>query len=484
MPLRPRRLFARAAHHRTRQRGLALPAIALALASTLPAAVAGAGTANQSPTPVFETVRVASATTGHRPIAADALPTTPDVTGFSTDASGGRWFRSDVAGTGSVGVESGGDAVSVRRLSFLGGAGWYLPNGDTGLRWIPVAWSAGATDAALRLDSITTDGALLESLSLTIRADGDAPLATIEPLGVEQGELTLRWSDTDGPGSGIVSRDVRVDEALATATGCGTFAPSGGISLGAGDYDPGVLSLGPPPSGGCLRVSLALTDLVGHATVVTSKPYRVFLPATTSAVAKAKAATWTGRFNLYRPGTFVTQKTFTWCVAASVQMMVNIVRGRVDRTRATQARMIAYAQRWDNGPYGADGGTDVTGWIAALRHYGAGDYRAIGAASPAKALRIAATAMRQTGRPAGILVMEGRHAWILHGFESRTDPRRDRGARINAVRVSGPLYPIQQKAGYDQRPNTRLSVAALTRYFLPTSVGALQGQYVVVIPTH
>jgi hypothetical protein len=31
---------------------------------------------------------------------------------------------------------------------------------------------------------------------------------------------------------------------------------------------------------------------------------------------------------LYRANTFVTQKTFKWCVAASVQMMVNIVRHR------------------------------------------------------------------------------------------------------------------------------------------------------------
>jgi hypothetical protein len=171
-------------------------------------------------------------------------------------------------------------------------------------------------------------------------------------------------------------------------------------------------------------------------------------------------------------------------VAASVQMMVNLVRNHTDRTMATQAEMIAYAQRWDNGPYGEDGGTDVTGWMAALRHFGAGNYRAVGAATAAKALRLAATAMRQTGRPAGILVMEGRHAWVLHGFESRTDPKRNPWARITAVRISGPLYPLTQKSGYDPRPNTRLSVAKLERYFQPSIVGSLAGKYVVVIPTH
>jgi hypothetical protein len=146
--------------------------------------------------------------------------------------------------------------------------------------------------------------------------------------------------------------------------------------------------------------------------------------------------------------------------------------------------MIAYAQREDEGPYGEGGGTDLTGWTTALRHYGAGRYRAVGSSTAAKALRIAATAMRQTGRPAGILVMDGRHAWVLHGFESKTDPRRDPGARITAVRISGPLYPLQQKNGYDPRPNTRLPIRTLERYFTPSSVGALAGKYVVVIPTH
>lgn len=223
----------------------------------------------------------------------------------------------------------------------------------------------------------------------------------------------------------------------------------------------------------------------GRMSMTTAQPSRIQPAATVSVVDPKPVATpWTGRFNLYRAGAFVTQKTFRWCVAASVQMMVNLVRNKTDRTTATQARMIAYAQRWDNGPYGEDGGTDVTGWTTALRHFGAGNYRAVGAITAAKALRLAATAMRQTGRPAGILVMEGRHAWVLHGFESRTDPRRDARARITAVRVSGPLYPLQRKGGYDPHPNTRLSIGKLARYFQPSIVGALAGRYVVIIPTH
>lgn len=316
----------------------------------------------------------------------------------------------------------------------------------------------------------------------TIVRDTGGPSAAIQPLTVEQGELTLRWRDTDGLGPGIARRTVRIEQAAATPTGCAEFTVVGGLELAGGPSDEGTVSLGQPPSTGCLRVSLALTDGAGRTSMASSPPYRVQPPA----VAKAKptVATWSGRYNLFRADAFVTQKTFKWCVAASVQMMVNLVRNRSDRSRKTQARMIAYAQRWDNGPYGEEGGTDVTGWIAALQHYGAGRYRAVGATTAARALRVAATAMAQTGRPAGILVMDGRHAWVLHGFESNTDPRRDRRAQITAVRVSGPLYPLQQKGGYDPRPNTRLAVRKLERYFLPTSVGTMVGKYVVVIPTH
>jgi hypothetical protein len=349
---------------------------------------------------------------------------------------------------------------------------------------VPGATDVAASRGGLEPARLALDDrrATAPSTPTTDIRDTGGPSAAMQPLTVEHGELIVRWRDSDGLGPGIARRTLRIEQAAATPTGCAAFIVVGGLALAGGPSDQGTVSLGQPPSTGCLRVSLALTDGAGRTSMASSLPYRVQPPA----VAKAKPTVpqWSGRYNLFRANAFVTQKTFKWCVAASVQMMVNLVRDRTDRSRKTQARMIAYAQRWDNGPYGEEGGTDVTGWIAALRHYGAGNYRAVGATTAARALRVAATAMAQTGRPAGILVMDGRHAWVLHGFESKTDPRRDRRAQITAVRISGPLYPLQQKNGYDPRPNTRLSVRKLERYFLPTSVGTMIGRYVVVIPTH
>lgn len=316
------------------------------------------------------------------------------------------------------------------------------------------------------------------------------PVVALQALAVEQGMLTLRWTETRTPGSDTLDRTVRVESAPATPTGCGSFSVSGAVSLEPGSYEEGTIALGSPPSSGCVRATLALTDSGGETSATTSAAYRIWPKAPAPPPdAEPAAEPWSGKFNLFRKNAFVTQKTFKWCVAASVQMMVNIVRKRGDRSAATQRRMILYAQRWDNGSYGEaggaeEGGTDVTGWIRALRHFGAGKYRAVGAKTAAGALRVAAAAMRQTGRPAGIMVMEGRHAWVLHGFESRTDPKGDRRASITAVRVSGPLYPKQQANGYDPRPNTRLSVRKLERYFLPTVIGELPGRFVVIVPTH
>jgi hypothetical protein len=343
----------------------------------------------------------------------------------------------------------------------------------------------GLIRRSIRLPGIAAsaaNGYLADLTAVWAAMDSDAPVATLAPLAVERGQLTLRWSDTDRGGSGIVARVVRLERAPATLTACGEFQTVGTSSLGDGTYNDGAIILGPPPTSGCARASLVLTDRAGLRSTIASAPLRI-APDVVTPTRPARPH-WTGGINLFQESAFVTQKEFTWCVAASVQMMVNIVKHRSDRTAATQKKMITYAQAKDQGPYGPGGGTDVTGWMVTLRHFGAGKYRPVGATTPGAALRIAAIAMRQTGRPAGMLVMDGQHAWVLHGFESRTDPRVNPWARITSVRVSGPLYPIQQKHGYDLRPNTRLSVRALGEYFHPSTVGALLGKYVVIVPVH
>ncbi len=462
-------------------------AIALAVAVMLPTIVLGVGPAGAPGTPVLAVAPSASETADP----ALSVATIPDVpsphlAGAVADPAGRLWVRSDAASSATITIPRGSDPTAAfHRAELSVGEDFRLPSGAAGRDAIPVAWSSGARRATVSVRAVGSDEQVSEPASIELWGDAYTPLANVGALSVDAGQLTFRWSDSDAAGSGIVGRTVRVETATATPTGCGAFTVRSGITLAEGTYDAGTLSFGTPPSSGCLRASLVLTDRVGLTSVTATEPYRIQPPAPSPVAQKAPAPKrWSGRFNLYRERAFVTQKTFRWCVAASVQMMVNLARNHTDRTASTQRQMITYAQRWDNGPYGEDGGTDVTGWIAALRHFGAGEYRAVGTRTPQEALSIAATAMRQTGRPAGILVMEGRHAWVLHGFESRTDPRVRARSRVNAVRVSGPLYPVQQKNGYDPHPNTRLTAKALARYFQPSIVGELAGRYVVVVPTH
>ena len=54
--------------------------------------------------------------------------------------------------------------------------------------------------------------------------------------------------------------------------------------------------------------------------------------------APASLPAWTGGVNLYRNGTFTTQKSWLWCTAAGVQIVRNIVDRKTDHTTAGQRR--------------------------------------------------------------------------------------------------------------------------------------------------
>ena len=410
------------------------------------------------------------------------------VAGALEDEHGRTWVRADIDGQVTIEVEApAGDPRPQTRVQLASGDGWSLPNGDSGPS-VPIAWSAGATYATFSVVAIGPDQQVSEPVVLDVYADVSPPQAALDPLAIEEGQLTVRWTESDSWGPGIGARTARLEMAPLAADGCGAYTLIGGEALGQGDYSPGAVDLGPPPPSGCLRASIELIDLFGLSSLGFTDPLVITPPPPppppSADSPKPTTPTWAGKVNVYRSGAFVSQKTFKWCVAASIQMMVNIVRNTSDRSTATQRLIIDYAQTMDNGPWGVGGGTDTTGWTAALGRFGAGRYRVVGASSAAEALRIAATAIRLTGRPVGLLVMRGRHAWVLTGFESKTDPKLDRGARIASVRVSGPLYPRPRAHGYDRRPNTRMTVAELTaRYYHPVGGGRMMsGKYVVIIP--
>jgi hypothetical protein len=196
---------------------------------------------------------------------------------------------------------------------------------------------------------------------------------------------------------------------------------------------------------------------------------------------------------------FVAQANFVQCVGASMQMMLNILDLQDDRSARTQLRFQNLAREL-SGPT-RDGfrrnGASVRGWTAGLNELDAGPYRLVGAASLNEALRLAASSIRETGKPVGLLVWGGRHAWVMSGFKATADPRKTSDFRVTAAVVLDPLYPYgSSRWGPSPRPREAITPQVLGRQFVPRRQGtwagappgiagatmaALAGKYVIVM---
>lgn len=237
---------------------------------------------------------------------------------------------------------------------------------------------------------------------------------------------------------------------------------------------------------------VALTILVTPQ-VHAGAPARVIAGAFSPADQPIAAAT-PFRLNLADDEDYVRQTSFVRCVGASVQMMLNITRPGADRSARTQRRLQVLARSL-SGPR-PDGterrGAGVFGWAAALNQADEGAYAVVGARTLQGAMRIAANAIREQRRPVGLLVWQGRHAWVMSGFQSTGDPRGG-SFRVTAAYILDPLYPFGSKTwGPSPRPGSAISVEQVGRQFvrrrthsewnqLP-GMAELAGQYVLVVP--
>jgi hypothetical protein len=197
---------------------------------------------------------------------------------------------------------------------------------------------------------------------------------------------------------------------------------------------------------------------------------------------------WAGSYSVYRPHTYSVQRNDYTCVAASIQMMLNIIKGQHDRSRANQYTYWHYSQDHSRYPV-TDNGADAQGWVAALEHWGAGSYTVDAAGSMQAALRHAATAMRLTGKPVGMIVWgaHGGHAWVMTGFASDADPKVTSDFTVTAVQAMGPLWPLGTIDGkpYDPGPRQWVELpelkAKFTAYHAPASP-AWNGYWITVLP--
>jgi hypothetical protein len=198
------------------------------------------------------------------------------------------------------------------------------------------------------------------------------------------------------------------------------------------------------------RVALRFAALMTAFTCLSG----VAAPAASAATTATSSAY---HLDLYRRGVFVTQYRWTWCVGASSQAMLNIILHTSNTTFERQRALVKYAMNHDQFLDSNTGGSDATGFAAALTHFGGGRYTPRLSTNFRDAVRRAARRLRLTGKPVGLLVMGGRHAWTMTGFDATADPATTSAFEVTHVYVMGPLYPKQQTGYFDMPPNTRLT---------------------------
>ncbi len=191
--------------------------------------------------------------------------------------------------------------------------------------------------------------------------------------------------------------------------------------------------------------------------------------------------------NLYAEGDFVSQATKDQCVSAAMQIMLNNINAETDRSKATQKMLDTLAADLSAA---RNGGTEPKGWAAGLEQVGGGGYEVLVAPTRGKAIERAVRAIRETGRPAGLLVWRGAHSWVLHGWEATADPAGPDPMTVTHLWVSDPWYPrISSIWGESRGPNARITPTQLEEDFLPWRrptgrYPGMDGQFVVVVPVN
>lgn len=171
--------------------------------------------------------------------------------------------------------------------------------------------------------------------------------------------------------------------------------------------------------------------------------------------------------NLYQAGDFVPQYTFDWCVAASIQMAHNLIDdtgGGTWTDRAQQNDLWEMARARSSNSFN---GANPFGWAKVLTEVGMGPYEVVSIAGYEDALQAAARAIAATGRPVGLVMWSGRHAWVMSGFESLGDPGQFPEFSVTGIHVLDPLYPHGSgQWGPSPAPNTLVTPEQLATQFV------------------
>jgi hypothetical protein len=219
-------------------------------------------------------------------------------------------------------------------------------------------------------------------------------------------------------------------------------------------------SIVPPPDAPSLPATTG-SDLAQGLAAATGASRRP--PPEPSPAPRERPSTELMSIGVADPTDFVPQQRAYWCVGASLQMARSIVTGEHDGSRRSQRRLWRAARaRSPNSPYN---GANPIGWTAMLNELGLGPYRLVSRPDFDAAVRTAARALAETGKPVGLVVWAGHHAWVMTGFDASGDPSLD-DSRVTGVRVMDPLYPHKSKWGHAPAPNRLIGLETLARQFV------------------
>jgi hypothetical protein len=373
-------------------------------------------------------VAVASTSVGYLSVTQNPIAS-PGTSSLNFPASDIRAnnFTVALAGNGSIGITYVGVNGTTSQV-VLDVTGYFMPD-QTGARYFPIAPVRSA-------DSRSNNG-----LNGPIGA-GSAPTLQVtgrNGIPAEAQAITANLAAISGPAGGYASitpiatntpttsslnfpaHDIRANGFVVQVSSVGTIGLTDSTAPGTSDF---------------------VIDITGYF-------------AGGAAIAPIAVPAYSG-MNLYLNTAWSHQATSSWCTGASTQMMLNLVTGASDHSSANQGTYVSYAI--NHSIYVAkSAGAEGDGWANALTAYGAGKYSITGYPTVAAALKAAATRMRVTGKPVGLVVMEGHHAWVMAGFTSSgDDPSVSQNFTLTSVIIMAPDYG---SISYDPAPGSAESMS-------------------------
>jgi hypothetical protein len=191
--------------------------------------------------------------------------------------------------------------------------------------------------------------------------------------------------------------------------------------------------------------------------------------------------------DLFDEGDFVSQASADWCVPASILTMINMIDVAGDPTTPTQEELDRLARRLST-PRLRGAGSEPEGWAESLNRLGYGPYEVRAERTRAAAIAAAARAIRLTGRPVGLLMWRGAHAWVMSGFRATADPAYTEDFTVTHIYVQDSWYPrVSSIWGPSRPPDATVRVGLVAEEYLawrrPTvRYPEKDGRFVLVSP--